>query len=278
MKKKITLNRAYIVSFLLIISVFAHAQTPEFCFVDDFSKNSIIKDTVIEKEVDLIFPNGRSVYDTTLTHVTDINIPDTLKWEVSDVLVSDNYPIKPPTIGVATFDATNKLGVLYQSSDAFYFADTLTSKKCDISGYNISDSVYMSFFFQPQGLGDKPEERDSLIVQLYNSTDDRWVTACKVSPTKEETIVVERIGSDGNWKNYTVKYDYKVFNEVFIPITNSNYLKSDFRFRIMNMVDIDFDAKSFVSNADHWNVDYVRLGRYRRLNEKSLNDLAFSEK
>jgi len=104
-------------------------------------------------------------------------------WSNNHVFINKSYGINPPSIGVATFDAVNDTGNVYAHANQFPFiADSLTSNKIRLDSVfgafnqalSPADSVYFSFFFQPQGLGNPPEEWDSLILQFYNPASASW--------------------------------------------------------------------------------------------------------
>ena len=77
-------------------------------------------------------------------------------WEVSSITTNQNYGFNPITFGVATFDAINNRGELYANlTTTAQGADTLTSLPINLS-YSADDSIYLSFCFQPQGLGYAP--------------------------------------------------------------------------------------------------------------------------
>jgi hypothetical protein len=90
------------------------------------------------------------------------NHADYDKWLGFSVQINGNLPLKPPTIGVATFDGLNWKGNPYSNSTTSGNADTLTSKPFRLA-YAPSDSLYLSFFYQPGGRGNFPEFIDSLI-------------------------------------------------------------------------------------------------------------------
>ena len=90
-------------------------------------------------------------------------------WEKSSVFVNRNYPINPPTIGVATFDGLNQFGLArtFNQMDPSAPSDTLMSKPIDLSSFN---SVYLMFYYQAKGLGDTPEFLDRLVLEFLNDT------------------------------------------------------------------------------------------------------------
>ncbi|MDQ3047446.1 MAG: hypothetical protein M3R27_07860, partial [Bacteroidota bacterium] len=101
---------------------------------------------------------------------SDSPYPDSALWLDSSAYINRGYPYAPPTIGVATFDGISKTGYPYNfaaSSTSSAVADLLTSKPINLE-YTISpfDSIYFSFFYQPQGRGNAPELGDSLVVQF----------------------------------------------------------------------------------------------------------------
>lgn len=116
--------------------------------------------------------------------------PDPTKWQDRQAFVNATYPIYPPSIGVATLDALDEYGHLYSHAerDAFH-ADTLTSQPIRLDSnftqhrvMRISDSLYMSFYYQPGGgcrttpavewerIGDAPETNDKLYVDFGYAT------------------------------------------------------------------------------------------------------------
>lgn len=173
--------------------------------------------------------------------------PDTRKWCDIEVWVNPNFGINPPNYQVATFDHLNHLGKPYSNLDRqkMVFADSLTSQPINLQyyykgatsyPYQITDNVYLSFFYQPQGFGDIPEVEDSLILFFKNSK-KQWVRVWSVGGTMKDT-----------------------FKQIYIPINSVDYLFKDFQFRWVNY------TKS-TGNLNHWNIDYIRLDRSRNLSE-----------
>jgi hypothetical protein len=107
--------------------------------------------------------------------------PDTLKWKQSNsVFVNKDFPKFPPTIGAATFDAIDSLGNVYPDAVWIPFkADAMTSAPIRLDSIfnpvakalTPADSLYLSFYYQPQGNGDNPEASDSLILEFARKGD-----------------------------------------------------------------------------------------------------------
>ncbi|MFO7671009.1 MAG: T9SS type A sorting domain-containing protein [Bacteroidales bacterium] len=183
--------------------------------------------------------------------------PDPSLWIDADAFVNNHYCIDPVTNGVATLDAIDYRGSIYAGSTldpVSFVADHLTSAPFKLNLLP-ADSLYLSFLYQPGGLGDLPEEQDSLLVDFYSPADSVWMNVWGIP------------GSD-----------LHPFKSVMIPITEDRYLSDGFRFRFRNRASLpksnDFEDKR--ANVDHWHVDYIRLDRSRFAADTILRDVAFN--
>ncbi len=107
--------------------------------------------------------------------------PDTKKWLDNYVYVNQHFAYSPPNIGVATFDLLDSKGKVYNDANWIDFiADHLTSVPIRTDSLFVpiirklypSDSLYLSFYYQPQGRGNEPEPWDTLILQFAYRTGD----------------------------------------------------------------------------------------------------------
>lgn len=181
--------------------------------------------------------------------------PSDRRWADDKVYINNTYPVNPLSQGVATFDAIDDRGLLYEEAGPLAFeADHLTSAPLDLD-VDPSENVFLSFFYQPQGIADPPELQDSLVLQFYSASDDEWHHVWK---------------AEGR--------DIHNFKPVIIKIDNPAYLYRGFRFRFVNYASIssDFDDQSMAGNADHWNIDYVYLNRSRTPSDTIPADVAFT--
>ena len=81
----------------------------------------------------------------------------------------------PRTLGVATFDGLDENGFPYaMGTTVTNYADRLTSKPINLANFSDADSVYFSFLYQSEGLGDIPEAGDSLILEFYAEDLNQW--------------------------------------------------------------------------------------------------------
>jgi hypothetical protein len=180
--------------------------------------------------------------------------PDSTKWYNNYVYVNNDFAIKPPSYGVATFDDLDSKGNPYQelNDQTFGACDTLLSlainlKDSSTKAYTLADSIYFSFYYQRQGLGDPSDSRDSIIVQFKDK--------------------------DGNWKTMWKAKGGSVepFKFVIIGVKDTKYLFKGFQFRFINF-------SRHTGNLNQWHVDYVHLARNRKAGLKYYDDIAIQSR
>ena len=106
--------------------------------------------------------------------------PDSTKWTDNNALVNDGFPLCPPNRNGATLDVLDANGRVYDYaiSNAF-ISEYLTSVRIRLDSImepepralTPADSVYLSFYYQPQGNGNSPETQDSLVLQFGTTTE-----------------------------------------------------------------------------------------------------------
>ncbi len=136
---------------------------------------------------------------------TPAPFPDSRRWVEKAVFVNTGFGYLPPDQGVATFDALDSTGSIYGNAISVPFrADHLTSQPLRLDSVfspvprklTPADSVYLSFYYQPQGYGDAPEKGDSLILVFHELTGDTvfsridsvWVSANLYLKSPQDTI------------------------------------------------------------------------------------------
>ena len=185
--------------------------------------------------------------------------PDQRMWQDSQVYISSGFPVSPPSYGVAVFDNLDKFGKPYTSTfsiNTFGPWDTLTSLPINLLTYKVglndipyslADSIYLSFFFQGGGLGDRPEQADSLVLQFRNK--------------------------NGQWKSVWNVFGIgnTAFKQVIIGVLDEDYLWEAFQFR--------FVSYTFaMGNLNQVLLDYVRMNRNRNVNDTIIRDVAINKK
>jgi Secretion system C-terminal sorting domain len=172
---------------------------------------------------------------------------DPQKWvKGGGTFINNNASLSHPTLNMVTFDGLRANGVPYNFNDSFNngATDSLTSQPIDISKPTIRDSLYLSFFYQSQGLGEVSDANDSLIVEFLTNG-DKWETAFVAKDGKHI------IGKD------TTKIDNKAnFIQVLLPVNATKYLHDKFQFRFRT-----FGRQS--GQFDVWHIDYVYLDKIR---------------
>jgi len=181
--------------------------------------------------------------------------PSPLRWSDDYVFINNTYPVNQISQGVATFDAIDNTGLLYEEAGDFVFeADMLTSVPVDLD-YDATDNIFLSFFYQPQGIADAPEPQDSLVLQFYSAADSEWKHIWK---------------AEGN--------ELHNFKPVIIKIDEPRYLYRGFRFRFINYASISTSIgdPAMAGNSDHWHLDYVYIDKNRSAGDTIPADVAFT--
>ncbi len=174
-------------------------------FIDDFSSTKI-------------YPNGQ-------------------QWMDNQVYINNSFGKLTLGYGIATLDALDSTGAIYSHANISGFdADQLTSQPIDLD-LGADTSVYLSFYYQPQGYGDAPEAQDSLILEFFAPQTNKWVWIWSTP------------GSPGH-----------DFRQVMIPVRGAIFMQQGFQFRFKNRASLaNAYEPSLKSNADHWHLDYVYL-------------------
>jgi hypothetical protein len=209
---------------------------PPYFLIDTLDLNKPAPDTV------WITSNLRA-QDSAEVFFMDINEPDAW-WVDNHAHWNFTRAHLPWSLGVVTFDGLKANGYPYAiNTSQTGYADYLTSKPL-IMNFPAQDSIYLSFLYQPQGFGDQPETNDSLVLDFFNVTDQKWETIWKI--------------------NGSPLQDFKL---VHIPITDFKYLQNGFKFRFKNYGGLSGDL-------DNWHIDYVNLRRLSSQFDTNIVDFA----
>lgn len=181
--------------------------------------------------------------------------PDSSLWSDKFVFVNNTFTADQLTQGVATFDLLDHAGRLYDNAVTWGFrADMLTSRPINLA-LQPTDNIWLSFLYQPGGLGDIPESGDSLTLQFYAPETGTWYPVWKRAGT-----------------------NIHPFRHVIIPVTDARFLKKGFRFRFTAYGSLTTGAEdpAMKTSGDNWHLDYVRLGKNRHENDTVMHDVAFT--
>lgn len=209
--------------------------------------NSVLQEAALKRESGSALARVANFNDTLiLPFEDDFSRPgvypfDSL-WIDSNVYINTDFSTIPVTIGMATFDGLNKNGVPYNIiANRDTVADFLTSRPIDLGQFVGDTTIWLSFFYQPQGLGDRPEGIDSLVLQ-FKDTAGSWVNMWSV-PGRTDTA----------------------FQRVNIRVSDPVYQYKGFQFRFYNIATVN-------GNRDHWHLDYVILRRFTAANDSILDN------
>ena len=181
--------------------------------------------------------------------------PDTQKWLDDFVFINNTYSDKQITSGIATFDALDNKGRLYETASSFLFkADQLTSQPLNLN-YTTDDNIWLSFFYQAGGLGDSPELNDSLTLEFLSPDENKWYSVWRANGTTDQTL-----------------------RPAILRITDARFLKTGFQFRFTNYASLSPNQNdpSMVGNCDHWNIDYVLIDKNRNAGDTIFSDVALT--
>ena len=238
----------YLISFLIVISGTNLSAQERLV--------SVASNPVLSNQVKPI-PHKTGFADTLQLPIRDdfsgsSAYPDSMMWSDNLVYVNHSFGINPPTGGVATFDAIDSTGAVYSNATIESFlADALTSRPVNLF-FPRDTTIYLSFFYQPQGLGDAPEPGDSLVVEFFAPGNNRWYRVWSTPGSSTR--------------------DFKI---VMLNISDSRFLQNGFRFRFRNYASLSPSYEpSLKVNADHWNLDYVYLDKGRSYTDTIMRDVS----
>ncbi|UXP31437.1 T9SS type A sorting domain-containing protein [Reichenbachiella agarivorans] len=177
---------------------------------------------------------------------------DSSLWNIENsqnVFINLTMAIKPPSIGVATFDGTNALGLPYSDETTALDNDILESKPINLANLEAADNVYLSFYWQREGYAEKPEPDDSLFVSFLNA-DEKWIVMYDG----------DLIGLDSS--------NYQWYKKS-IHIKDPQFLHGGFKFKITG-------HGNPTGPFDVWHVDYVILDKNRTIANESIKDFTIS--
>ncbi|MDA3891024.1 MAG: T9SS type A sorting domain-containing protein [Salinivirgaceae bacterium] len=264
-------------SYLVLIMaqlIFATAFSQE--FLNDLEFNPALINKTVERQATHKSANAK----LSLPFFDDFSVisgyPNPDLWENDDVFINATYGINPPSIGVATFDAVNANGYIYESlSVSTSPADRLTSNIIDMSSADMATS-YLSFYYQPQGYGNAPEKNDSLVLNVISK--DSVYRIWYANGTDYESFLRDVLKID-SLKVDRGNLDTLEFKLVHLKLDNPEFFTDSFQIQFVNYANIPTigSRPSDRTNKDHWHIDYVKLDDNRSDSDTVFTDLAMVE-
>ncbi|HTO16171.1 MAG TPA: T9SS type A sorting domain-containing protein [Edaphocola sp.] len=173
--------------------------------------------------------------------------PNKSKFQDSLAFINKTLGKNNVSLGVATLDAFNAKGFPYSPTNPYVTVngDSLTSQFIDLSSFQPNDSIYLSFLYQGAGNGYTPPTGDSLML-FFQRSGGTWMRV---------------------WSSEGLAMDH--FSAVILPIKDTTFLYSDFRFRFVNKT-------TYGVGNSQWNLDYIKLDANRNYQDTINNDIAFT--
>lgn len=211
--RPVSIYRSVILLLLFSIQI-AHSQSLTLPFYDDFSQNKSSN-------------------------------PNPGLWINGGVSINNTFAINQPSVNVATFDGRNSAGIPYNFSNKFAYGstDTLASRPIDLSGLTVADSVYLSFYWEPRGLGELPDSDDTLMVSFLNNQ-NKWIPI---------------------WKQQGISANE--FKQKLLVVNKVEFLHKNFQFKFET-----FGRQS--GPFDTWHIDFVYLNKNRLSKNIYTQDIA----
>jgi hypothetical protein len=279
--------RSIYISILLFIGSGLFAQE----VVTGLQFNPVVKMQYLKNKM-LKSGNENDTIPITLPFYDDFStskvFPSPLRWIDSDAFVNTDYPVYPIDLGVVTLDAIDDSGSMYMDAvrgpDEF-IADHLTSRYIRLDSVfspvpkalSPSDSVYLSFYFQPQGRGLAPHNTDSLVLQFLLESHHDSISPVDTTPIPDRWREIWSVPGMSLDSFYMVNNHY--FLRVMIPITDPTFFKKEFRMQFYNYVSLATNEEpSWEGNCCQWNIDQVYLNYGRNMNDTIHKEIRFIER
>lgn len=176
-------------------------------------------------------------------------IPDQRKWKSKSTYINKEFAKNPPSIGVATFDGLDANATPYGVGRGL--CDSLLSQSFNLTGLRFADSIILSFFIQPKGWGETPNNNDSLVLEIRSNP---------CNPFAYRTL----------WNTSAVNYSKDRFTRIEIVLFDSSLFHDDVQILFRNI-------GSRTGNINHWHIDYIQFDKGRSRND-AYRDVAITNK
>ena len=266
--------------YLLLFTLFFGMEVVAQEILTGLQVNPVVREKAREQSRLKDLPFGLDTIPVSLPFFDDFSadqvFPSSERWIDRYAFVNTDIPVYPINLGAVTLDAINDSGFLYRNAvfgPQTFIADFLTSRYIRLDSIftpvprklTLADSVYLSFYYQPQGRGLALETTDSLVLQFL------------VKPAFDSITPTDTIPIPDQWEKIWITKgmpldtffmtNNRYFVQAMIPITDTaKFFKKTFRFRFFNYVSLASSLEpSWASNCDQWNMDnvYLNLGRNR---------------
>lgn len=175
-------------------------------------------------------------------------------WEgTGGTYLNNSLALNPPSFNVVTFDGLDETGRPYNNFEdalATGEADILTSKTIDLSAYDSTSGVFLSFMWQSEGLGEEPDH----------------------AQTDEDFVTLYFYGKDSIWSSVWTKEGGTVqnFRNAIVQVKDTSHFWPGFKFRLISKGNLS-------GGFDVWNLDYFYLNSGRTEIDTFRGDMTLSK-
>jgi len=214
--------------------------------------------------------------------------PDTSRWLDRYAFVNTDIPLFPVNRGAVTLDAISDSGMMYPQAvpgPQTFLADHLTSRYIRLDSVfdpapralSPADSVYLSFWYQPQGRGKPPHAADSLLLRFL--VKPAWDSITPTDTTHIEAVWEDIWSSAGMSLDTFYLKNNTYFAQIMIPVTDPKFFKKTFLFQFYNYVSLASSTEpSWQSNCSQWNLDNIYLNAGRGITDTLQPEITFVER
>ena len=264
-------------SLLIIFSILIVGSTVAQEQLVGLQMNPVVQAKVADESFLKTLENGWDTIPVNMPFFDDFREPTVYPnpelWIDRYAFVNTDIPVFPVNRGAVTMDAISDSGQMYPDAvpgPTTFLADYLTSRYVRLDSIftpvpralSPVDSVYLSFWYQPQGRGKPPHASDSLLMHFLIKP--AWDSITPTDTTHIEAVWEEIWGIEGLSLDTFYLKNNQYFIQIMIPIVDSQFFKKKFRFQFYNLVSLASSAEpSWQSNCSQWNLDniYLNLGR-----------------
>ena len=214
--------------------------------------------------------------------------PSEARWIDRYAFVNTDIPVFPVNRGAVTLDAISDSGQMYPNAipgPTTFLADHLTSRYIRLDSIftpvpralSPDDSVYLSFWYQPQGRGKPPHTADSLMLRFL--VKPAWDSITPTDTTHFEALWQEIWRTRGMSLDTFYINNNLYFVQVMIPIVDTQFFTRRFRFQFYNYVSLASSAEpSWQSNCSQWSLDNIYLDINRSYTDTLHPEITFIER
>lgn len=172
--------------------------------------------------------------------------PDPLKWTDNAAYVNDHFSINPPSYGMVTLDGLDNRGRAYNGLAPTVHGpnDTLTSQPINLAGLSSTDNIYLTFFYQQQGLNNQRMTLSDSLVLYFKNLNGGWQPVWSTRDTLQ-----------------------RPFQPVSIKVDNVLFFHAGFQFKFINF-------QNYLGNLKMWHLDYFIMNRNRSAADTTFPDLS----